>query len=35
LGRRRLRRYVQDLSEWAGRQLHLFSVDIESAGLVR
>jgi hypothetical protein len=29
------RRYVEDLSEWAGRQLHLFSVDIESAGLVR
>jgi hypothetical protein len=29
------RQYVEDLSEWAGRQLHLFSVDIESAGLVR
>jgi len=29
------RRYVDALSEWEGREFHLFSVDIESAGLVR
>jgi len=29
------RRYVQNLSEWEGRDFHLFSIDIESVGLVR
>ncbi len=29
------RRYVQNLSEWAGRDFHLYSVDIESVGLIR
>ena len=29
------RRYVANLSEWEGRDFHLFSVDIESVGLIR
>ena len=29
------RRYVESLSEWEGRDFHLFSVDIESVGLIR
>jgi len=29
------RRYVGSLSEWEGRDFHLFSVDIESVGLIR
>jgi len=29
------RRYVEILSEWEGRKFHLFSVDIQSAGLIR
>jgi hypothetical protein len=29
------RRYVDALSEWDRREFHLFSVDIQSAGLVR
>ena len=29
------RRYVESLSEWEGRGFHLFSVDIESVGLIR
>jgi hypothetical protein len=29
------RRYVQDLPEWSERDFHLFSVDIESVGLIR
>jgi hypothetical protein len=29
------RRYIRDLPEWAGRELHLFSVDIQSVGLIR
>ena len=28
-------RYVENLSEWEGRDFHLFSVDIESVGLIR
>ena len=30
-----LRRYVEELAEWEGREFLLFSVDIESAGVVR
>ncbi len=29
------RRYIENLSEWEGRDFHLFSVDIESVGLIR
>jgi pyridoxamine 5'-phosphate oxidase-like protein len=29
------RRYVRDRSEWSERDFHLFSVDIQSVGLVR
>ncbi len=29
------RRYVESLSEWEGRDFHLFSVDIENVGLIR
>jgi len=29
------RRYVESLVEWKGRDFHLFSVDIESVGLIR
>ena len=29
------RLYVESLSEWEGRDFHLFSVDIESVGLIR
>lgn len=29
------RRYVESLSEWEGRDFHLFSVDIQSVGLIR
>jgi len=29
------RRYVENLSEWEGRDFNLFSVDIESVGLIR
>lgn len=29
------RRYVESLAEWKGRDFHLFSVDIESVGLIR
>ncbi|MEX0851219.1 MAG: hypothetical protein WD015_06910 [Gaiellaceae bacterium] len=29
------RRYVESLSEWRGRDFHLFAVDIERAGLIR
>jgi hypothetical protein len=29
------RRYVQDLPEWSERDFHLFSVDIESVGLIQ
>ena len=29
------RRYVESLSEWEGRDFHLFSVDIEIVGLIR
>ncbi len=29
------RRYVGSLPEWEGRDFHLFSVDIESVGLIR
>jgi hypothetical protein len=28
-------RYVQDLPEWGERDFHLFTVDIESVGLIR
>jgi len=28
-------RYVKNLPEWEGRDFHLFSVDIESVGLIR
>jgi len=28
-------RYVDSLSEWEGRDFHLFSVDIQSVGLIR
>ena len=29
------RRYVEAASEWEGRDFHLFSVDIESVGMIR
>ena len=29
------RRYVENVPEWEGRDFHLFSVDIESVGLIR
>ena len=29
------RRYVESLAEWKGRDFHLFSVDIESVGVIR
>jgi len=29
------RRYVENLPEWEGRDFHLFSVDIQSVGLIR
>ncbi len=29
------RRYVKSLSEWEGRDFHLFSVDIENVGLIQ
>ena len=29
------RRYIENLSEWEGRDFHLFSVDIQSVGLIR
>ncbi len=29
------RRYVENLSEWEGRDFHLFALDIESVGLIR
>jgi len=29
------RRYVERLAEWEGRDFHLFSVDVESVGMIR
>ncbi len=29
------RRYAESLSEWEGRDFHLFAVDIESVGVIR